>query len=344
MRLTGGRSGRRSFPCSRAAPRRRRARRAPSRAGSGRRRARRRRGRPSQARRRTRGRPAEGRTRRSSLRPPPAGARRAARCARSRETPCGRARSSRSRAPSSRPTRRDCRGTGGPRRPGRRRTARRAPSPGSRTRSGPAPSRRARPRRSRAPPRRAGSPARRSRPARLARARRRRCSSAARPLRRGGLELAQRRQPCQRLRLELPDALARQVELVADRLERPGLALEAEPELEDPPLALGQRVERTPNALLAERLLGLVERIRSLAVGEEIAELTFVVRADGLVQRDGRLRGAERLVDVLDRKAGRLCELVLRGLAPELDLEPARRPAELLLALDDVDGHANRAR
>ena len=43
-----------------------------------------------------------------------------------------------------------------------------------------------------------------------------------------GLELAQRGQPRQRLALELPDALAGQVELVADRLERPRLALEAE--------------------------------------------------------------------------------------------------------------------
>jgi hypothetical protein len=37
--------------------------------------------------------------------------------------------------------------------------------------------------------------------------------------------------------------------------------------------------------------------------------------------------GGERLVDVLDRKTGRLGELVLRRLAPELDLEPAGGPA-----------------
>src|ERR687885_705100 len=110
-------------------------------------------------------------------------------------------------------------------------------------------------------------------------------------------EVAERRQPRERLTLELTDALARQVELVADRLERPRLALEAEPQLEDAPLALRQRVERLAHALAAERLLGLVERIRGLAVCEQIAELTLVVRADRLVQRDGRLRGAERLVD-----------------------------------------------
>ena len=52
----------------------------------------------------------------------------------------------------------------------------------------------------------------------------------------------------------------------------------------------------------------------------------------------------ERLVDVLDRQAGRLGELGLRRLAAELDLEPAGGAAELLLPLDDVDGHADRAR
>src|SRR5215813_3106003 len=135
-----------------------------------------------------------------------------------------------------------------------------------------------------------------------------------------GLELAQRGEPGQRLPLELADALARQIELVPDRLERPGLAFEAEAELENPPLALGQRIERPPYTLAAERLLGLLERICGLAVGEQVAELALVVRADRLVQRDRGLCGAQRLVDVLDREAGRLGELLLRGLAAELDL------------------------
>src|SRR3954470_4350415 len=159
-----------------------------------------------------------------------------------------------------------------------------------------------------------------------------------------GLQLAQRGEPGEGLALELADALARQVELVPDRLERPGLAFEAEAQLEDPPLTLRKRVERPPHTLAPERFLGLLERVGSLAVGEQIAELALVVRADGLVQRDRGLRGAERLVDVLERKAGRLRELFLGRLAAELDLEPARRAAELLLALDDVDGNTDRAR
>src|SRR5437868_8643758 len=157
-------------------------------------------------------------------------------------------------------------------------------------------------------------------------------------------QISQRRQPGQRLALELADALTRQVELVPDRLERPRLALETEAKLEDAPLPLGECVERAPDALAPQRLFRLVERIGGLAVCEEVTELAFVVGADRLVQRDRRLRGAERLVDVLDRQTGRLGELVLRRLAPQLDLEPARRAAELLLPLDHVYGNADRPR
>jgi hypothetical protein len=155
------------------------------------------------------------------------------------------------------------------------------------------------------------------------------------------LELAQRCEAGQRLPLELADALTRQVELVADRLERPRLSLEPEAELEDPPLALGQGVEGPPRALAAKRLLGLVERVSGLAVGEEVAELAFVVGSDGLVQRDGRLGRAEGLVDVLDREAGGFGKLFLRRLAGELDLEPAGGATEPLPALDDVGREAD---
>src|SRR4051812_8416007 len=157
-------------------------------------------------------------------------------------------------------------------------------------------------------------------------------------------ELAQGREARQRLALELPDALARQVELVPDRLERPGLALEAEPQLENAPFPLGQRVERLADVLAAKGLLGLLERIRGLTIGKEIAELALVVRADRLVQRDGRRRGRECLFDVLQRQARGLGELFLRRLATELDLEPARRARQLLLALDDMHRDADRAR
>ena len=71
---------------------------------------------------------------------------------------------------------------------------------------------------------------------------------AARPARstsgREACQITQRLETLQRLALELANPLAREIELVADRLERPGLALEPEAKLEDAPLALGKSVER----------------------------------------------------------------------------------------------------
>src|SRR5262249_60689913 len=147
-----------------------------------------------------------------------------------------------------------------------------------------------------------------------------------------------------RLALELPHPLAREIQLVADRLERPRLALETEPKLEDPPLALRQRVQRLAHTLAAQRLLRLVERIRGLAVGEEIAELALVVRASSLVQRHGPVRCTERLVDMLDRQTCRLGQLLLCRLATELDLEPAGGARQLLLPLDHMHRYADRPR
>jgi hypothetical protein len=129
---------------------------------------------------------------------------------------------------------------------------------------------------------------------------------------------------------------------VADCLERPRLAIEAEAKLEDAALPLGEGIQSPADTLAPQGLLGLVERIGRFPVGEQVAQLALVVRADRLVQRNGRLSGAERLVDVLDREAGRLGELVLRRLPAKLDLESAGRTGQLLLALDHVHRHADR--
>src|SRR4029079_3149850 len=136
-------------------------------------------------------------------------------------------------------------------------------------------------------------------------------------------EVAQGLEALERLTLELTNALAREVELVANRLERPRLALEPEAELENAPLALRKSVERPADALPAKRLLGLVERIGCLAVCEEVTELAFVVRTDCLVQRDRRVRCSQCLVHVLERQSRRLGKLLLRRLAAEFHLEPA---------------------
>ena len=104
-------------------------------------------------------------------------------------------------------------------------------------------------------------------------------------------------EPGQRRLLELANPLAGQLELAPDLLERQAvLTREAEPELEDPSLAVGQTGERRANALALERLVRLVDRVDGGAIGEQVAELAVAVRADGLVERDRRLDGVERLL------------------------------------------------
>src|SRR3954452_20220404 len=124
----------------------------------------------------------------------------------------------------------------------------------------------------------------------------------------------------ERLALELPDALTGEAELLADRLERRGLAREAEAELDDPPLPLRQLGDRALHALAPNRLDGFLGRVDGGLVGEQVAELRVAVRAEALVQRD-RVDRVERLLDVLALEAGRLGQLVDGGLASELGLQ-----------------------
>src|SRR3954452_24054137 len=76
-------------------------------------------------------------------------------------------------------------------------------------------------------------------------------------------------QAVERLGLELADALARQPELLADCLERGGLAAEAEPELDDPPLPFREIGHCTLDALAAHRVDGLLGGVCGALVGEE---------------------------------------------------------------------------
>ena len=115
-------------------------------------------------------------------------------------------------------------------------------------------------------------------------------------------------------------------ELAADRLQRLLVAVEAEAELEDPPLALGELLERIAHGPPAECLAGLVGRIDRGRVGEQVAELAVALVADRPVQGDRRLDDAKRLLRVLQLHARRVGELLRRRLAAVLDLEALADP------------------
>src|SRR3954469_17986579 len=124
----------------------------------------------------------------------------------------------------------------------------------------------------------------------------------------------------ERLRLELADALPRQPELLADRLERGGLAVEAEAELDDPALPVRQVGDRALDALAAHRVHGLLRRVERRLVREQVAELGVAVGAEALVERD-RVDRVERLDDVLDLEPRGVGKLLDRRLASELGLQ-----------------------
>src|SRR3954469_2970596 len=84
---------------------------------------------------------------------------------------------------------------------------------------------------------------------------------------------------CQRPGLDLPHALPRQAELLADSLERPLLAGEAEPALEHAAVGLLQTLDCAANLEPLQRLVRLVCRVDRAAVGEQVAELTVAVGA-----------------------------------------------------------------
>src|SRR6478672_10179659 len=104
----------------------------------------------------------------------------------------------------------------------------------------------------------------------------------------------------QALVLDLPDPLARDVERPADLVQRPGmLAVEPVPKLEHLTLPARERPEDLAQGLLAHGDLGLLVRQRHVLVGDEVPELRLVFVADGLLERDRRLRAAADVLHLI---------------------------------------------
>ena len=107
-------------------------------------------------------------------------------------------------------------------------------------------------------------------------------------------------QLAQRLRLDLADPLAGDVELLADLLEGPGTpVLQAEPELQHPPLAAGQRVQHRLHLLLEQLVRGGLGRGQRAAVLDEVAEVGVLLLTDRRLERDRLLRDLDDLADLL---------------------------------------------
>ena len=133
-------------------------------------------------------------------------------------------------------------------------------------------------------------------------------------------------------------------QLLADCLERLSLAVETEAQLENAPLVLGQAGECTSHLESTNRVHRLFGGILGARVAEEIPELGLVLGADVLIQRDRRVGGVERLVDVLQREARSLGELLACWLAVELRDQLSTHTGQLQPALVDMRRHADRLR
>src|SRR5690242_4847593 len=159
------------------------------------------------------------------------------------------------------------------------------------------------------------------------------------------LSLGQALQLLEALVLDLADALARDVERPPDLVERARvLAVEAVAELQHLALPARERAEDLAQRLLAHADLGLLVRQRQVLVGDEVAELRLVLVADRLLERDGRLRAAADVLDLVRAEVEVLADLGGRRLAAELGAELALGADDLVQLLDDVDRHADRAR
>ena len=107
-------------------------------------------------------------------------------------------------------------------------------------------------------------------------------------------------QLAQRLGLDLADAFARDVELLADLLERAGTAvLDAEAELEDLLLARGEGGEHVHELLLQQRERRGLTRLARALIGNEVAEMAVLLLADGRFEGDGFLCDLQNLAHLV---------------------------------------------
>ena len=106
-------------------------------------------------------------------------------------------------------------------------------------------------------------------------------------------------QLAQGLGFDLADPLARDVELLADLLERVRLAVDqTEAHAQHLLLPRRQRGQDFLELLAQQGIGGLLRRLGGLVVLDEVAEMAVFLLADGRFERDGLLRDLQDLFDL----------------------------------------------
>ena len=143
--------------------------------------------------------------------------------------------------------------------------------------------------------------------------------------------------------LDLPDALARDVERPPDLFQRVRTrAGEAEAHLDDFPLTLRQRVQRPPHVLLAEVLRGHLEGRLGGFVLDEVTQLGLFLFADRLLEGDRLLRHPQDVAHLAHRALQLVGDLLGQRLATELLHELALDMDNLVELLDHVNRNPDR--
>src|SRR6476646_1879742 len=152
-------------------------------------------------------------------------------------------------------------------------------------------------------------------------------------------------QLAERLRLDLADTLARDLEVLADLFERVvALLADAEAHAQDLLLARRERLQHLPRLFGEVHVDDRLGRRDDALVLDEVAEMRIFLLADGRLEADGFLRNLQDLADLVERKLHLLGDLFGRGLASVLLDEVTRGADQLVDRLDHVHGDADRAR
>ena len=142
----------------------------------------------------------------------------------------------------------------------------------------------------------------------------------------------------QGLGFDLADALARDVELLADLFERAGTAvLDAEAQLQDFS-SRGVRVESTSTSCSCSRVNDAARSARSHLVGDEVAKVAVFLFADRRFEGDGLLRDLQDLAHLVDGHVHLGGDLFGRGVVAELLQELTGHADDLVDGLDHMNG------
>src|ERR1035437_3435108 len=154
----------------------------------------------------------------------------------------------------------------------------------------------------------------------------------------------------QRLGLDLADALAGDVELLANFLESAGSALlRPKAELQDSALAASQRVKDRLHLFLQELMGCGLSRSQGAPVLDEVAQVRILFLADRRLERHGLLADLDNLADLLRRDhlllalGHGLRDLIDRRFAAQLLEQGARDSNKPVDRLDHVDRDADGA-